>query len=30
MKKISLENYQTDKFYPRIVRAVGEILQNGA
>jgi hypothetical protein len=29
MKKISLENYRTDKFYPRIVRAVGEILQKG-
>lgn len=29
MKKISLENYRTDKFYPRIVRAVEQILETG-
>jgi len=29
MKKISLENYRTDKFYPRIVRAVDQILAKG-
>ncbi len=26
MKCITLENYQSDKYYPRIVRAVGSIL----
>ena len=26
MKKVTLENYQTDKFYPRIVRAVETLL----
>jgi hypothetical protein len=29
MKKISLGNYRTDKFYPRIVRAVEAILARG-
>jgi len=27
MKKITLENYQSDKYYPRIVRAVDAILE---
>ncbi len=29
MKKVTLENYQTDKFYPRIVRAVETLLSRG-
>ncbi len=29
MKKISLENYRTDKYYPRIVHAVEQILETG-
>ncbi|MGZ5445406.1 MAG: hypothetical protein ACXW5J_27470 [Thermoanaerobaculia bacterium] len=29
MKKITLENYRTDKFYPRIVRAVEALLSRG-
>jgi hypothetical protein len=29
MKKITLENYQTDKYYPRITRAVDAILSRG-
>lgn len=29
MKKISLDNYRTDKFYPRIVRAVEALLSKG-
>lgn len=29
MKKVTLENYRTDKFYPRIVRAVDAVLSRG-
>lgn len=29
MKKITLKNYTTDKYYPKIVTAVGAELQSG-
>jgi hypothetical protein len=29
MKKITLDNYRTDKYYPRIVRAVEILLSLG-
>jgi hypothetical protein len=28
MKKITLENYRTDKYYPKIIRAVESLLQS--